>query len=135
MWTCPNCTRKFRNTNQHHTCQLVDVAHIFKNRPPILEKLYEHILDVANTFDDYRIEPIPYDVIRLKTKSTFVSIKRKKDHLEISFYLNKLEDVPPVAKYLQMSKNRVVHVVSIDAMEDIDSQLIDWMRRSYELIS
>jgi len=55
--------------------------------------------------------------------------------LEISFYLNELEDLLPVVKYRQMSKNRVVHVVPIDAIEDIDTQLIDWMRRSYELIT
>ncbi len=135
MWTCPNCTRKFKNTNQHHTCQLVEVTHIFKNRPPILKELYEKILEVANTFGEYRIESIPYEAIRLKTQSTFVSIKRKKDHLAISFYLDKLEDVPPVVKYRQMSKNRVVHVVPIDALEDIDDQLVDWMRRSYELVT
>ena len=134
MWTCPKCNRKFRNTNQHHTCQLVAVEAVFSNRPPILQTIYHRILEIVTTFGDYRIEPIPYDVIRLKTKSTFVSIKRKKDHLEVSFYLDHLEDVPPVSKYRQMSKNRVVHVVPVDIVEDIDQQLTDWMRSAYELI-
>lgn len=134
MWTCPKCNRIFRNTNQQHTCQLVTVETIFANRPPFLQTIYQRILEIIDTFGYYRIEPIPFDVIRLKTKSTFVSIKRKKDHLEISFYLDHLEDVPPIAKYLQMSKNRVVHVVPVDGVEDIDTQLIDWIRSSYELI-
>lgn len=134
MWTCPTCTRKFRNTNQHHTCQLVKVEEIFANRPPILLAIYHRILAVADTFGDYRIEPIPYEVIRLKTKSTFVSIKRKKDHLEVSFYLDHLEDVLPVSKHRRMSAKRVVHVVPVDSLEDIDNQLIDWMRASYDLI-
>jgi len=134
MWTCPKCNRKFRNTNQHHTCQLIAIEAFFDKRPPIFKAILDRLVEVLNAFGDYRIEPIPYNVIRFKTKSTFASIKRKKDHLEISFYLDHLEDVLPVVKYKQMSARRVVHVVPVDAVEDIDSQLIDWMRASYELI-
>lgn len=125
MWTCPKCKRPFRNTNQHHTCQLVSIDAIFENRSPILRAIFDQLVMLADSLGDYRIEPIPYDVIRFKTKSTFLSIKRKKGHLEVSFFLDHLEDVPPVSKFLQTSAKRVVHVVPIDAIEDIDDQLID----------
>lgn len=135
MWTCPNCKRPFRNANQHHTCKLVSRDEIFDNRPPVLKAIYEHILGIVNTFGEYREEPIPYDVIRLKTKSTFLSVKRKKDHLEVSFFLDHLENIPPVTKYLQTSSRRFVHVVPVDSIEDIDDQLINWMHSSYKLIT
>ncbi|NJO25559.1 MAG: hypothetical protein HC867_07070 [Bacteroidia bacterium] len=59
----------------------------------------------------------------------------KKDHLEVEFFLARLEDVPPVQKYLQTSKHRVVHVVLVDRLGNIDAQLIAWMKESYQLIS
>ena len=134
MWTCPKCKRPFRNANQHHTCQLVSREEIFEGKPPFLRKIYEHVLSIVETFGEYREEPIPYNVIRLKTKSTFLSVKRKKDHLEISFFLDHLEDIPPVSKHLQTSKKRFVHVVPVDSIEDINPQLISWMNYSYQLI-
>jgi hypothetical protein len=73
-------------------------------------------------------------VIFFKTQSTFLAVKVKKKWLDIQFFLDHLEDVPPVKKYLQTSKRRFAHLVSIDEEADIDGQLRSWMKASYELI-
>lgn len=41
MWTCPKCTRTFRNTNQAHTCKLA-LDHFDEQ----IKKLAERILRV-----------------------------------------------------------------------------------------
>jgi hypothetical protein len=51
------------------------------------------------------------------------------------FFLDHLEDIPPVSKYLQTSKFRAAHVVPVDRDEDIKSRLIYRMKTSYELVS
>ncbi len=135
MWTCPECNRTFRNTNQVHTCRLVTKESLLAKRSQHINELYEALLHELKKFGEFREEAVPPDVLFLKTKSTFLMVKLKTKWIDVEFFLEKLEDVPPVKKYLQTSKRRVVHVVSIDSLEDIDDQLIDWMHRSYELIA
>jgi Domain of unknown function (DUF5655) len=62
-------------------------------------------------------------------------VKVKKDYMDIEFFLDHPEEVPPVSEYLQTSKNRVAHLVPVDNAKDIDQQLINRMKHSYELTS
>ena len=135
MWSCPKCKRSFRKRNQNHSCILITKESLFEKRPSALKKLYKEIVKVIKGFGNYREETVRPDVIFFKTKSTFLAIKVKKDHLDVEFFLDHLEDVPPVSRYLQTSKRRVAHLVPVDNVDDIDQQLIGWMKHSYELIA
>jgi predicted transport protein len=97
--------------------------------------LYKYICKEVKKFGSYKEETVKPDVIFFKTKSTFLGIKVKKNHLEIEFFLDHLEDIPPVFKYLQTSKHRIVHVIKIDSKEDVNKQLINWMKQSFNLVS
>lgn len=134
MWTCPNCNRKFRNANQNHTCTLVSKDELFVKRPEFLKKLYNKIVDEVSRFGEYREETVLPDVIFFKTRSSFLAVKVKKDHLEVEFFLDHHEDDPSIAKWLQTSKHRFAHVVKADSEEDITTQLTEWIKRSYYLI-
>jgi predicted transport protein len=135
MWNCPKCGREFKRKDQAHSCKLVSKKSLFEKRAVHLKQLYERIVKEIKKFGKYREENLPPDVIFFKTDSTFLAVKVKKDHLTVSFFLEKAEDVPPVSKFLQVSKYRVVHRVPIDQPEDINQQLISWIKRSYKLIT
>ena len=135
MWSCPKCHRNFRNSNQYHTCRLVNKESFFERRPPHFKSLYEAIKNQVKELGEFREEAVLPDVIFFKTKSTFLAIKVKKAWLDIEFFLDHLEEEPPVKKFLQTSKRRFAHLVSIDEEEDIDKQLIDWIKASYTLIN
>ncbi len=134
MWTCTKCGREFKRKDQQHSCRLISSEVIFSKHPPELKKIYVEISRIVKSFGDYREEAVPPDVIFFKTESTFLGIKVKKDHLEVEFFLDRLENVPAVSKYLQTSKHRVAHVVPVDSIDEIDAQLKEWMKFSYELI-
>lgn len=85
MWTCPDCNRKFRNANQNHTCRLVSRDELFSKRPEFLKKLFNKIVGEVSSFGEYREETVLPDVIFFKTRSTFLAVKVKKDHLEVEF--------------------------------------------------
>jgi hypothetical protein len=135
MWTCPKCGRNFKNKDQRHSCSRLLKENLFLKRPPELKSLCDKVLRIVASFGDYREEAVSPDAIFLKTKSTFMAVKVKKDHLDIEFFLNRIEDIPPVLKHLQTSKNRVVHIVPIANSKDLTPQLKKWMRESYNLIT
>ena len=134
MWVFPNCNRSFKNANQNHTCHLISKDDLFSKRPAHLKSLYKKIVEIVQGFGNFREETVMPDVIFFKTKSTFMAVKVKKDHLDIEFFLDHLENIPPVSKYLQTSKHRVANIIPVDSEEDIDPQLIAWMKHSYDLI-
>jgi predicted transport protein len=134
MWTCPKCGREFKRKDQQHTCTLISKEVLFARRPLELKHLYGKIVKQLKKIGEYREETVRPDVIFFKTKSTFLAVKVKKDHLDIEFFLDHLENVPPVSKYLRTSKNRVAHVVPVDRDEEINEQLIDWIKTSYLLV-
>jgi Domain of unknown function (DUF5655) len=135
MWICPKCKRSFKRKDQTHSCILITKESLFDKRPAALEKIYEQVVKIVQQFGEYREETVRPDVIYFKTKSTFLGVKVKKDHLEIEFFLDHLENIPPVSKYLQTSKNRIAHVVPVDAVKDINRQLSSWIKHSYDLVS
>lgn len=135
MWTCPTCNREFKRRGQQHTCSLITKESLFIKRPLELKTLFDKIEKIVQKFGESKQETVKPDVIFFKTKSTFLAVKVKKDHLDVEFFLDHLEDIPPVYKFLQTSKHRVAHLVAVDRDEDISPQLIKWMRSSYQLIS
>lgn len=135
MWTCPKCKRTFKRRDQNHSCVLISRDILFTRRPPELKSLYEKVVKIVKGFGDYKEETVLPDVIFFKTKSTFLAVKVKKDRLEIEFFLDHIENEPPISKYLQTSKHRVAHVVPVDSAGDINRQLSNWMKESYHLIS
>jgi predicted transport protein len=134
MWTCPRCKRTFKRKDQQHSCTLIGKESLFEKRPVEMKKLFDQIEKIINKFGESRQETVKPDTIFFKTKSTFLAIKVKKDHLEVEFFLDHIENAPPVSKYLQTSKHRVAHVVPVDNPGDISQQLVKWMKNSYELI-
>jgi ribosomal protein L37AE/L43A len=134
MWTCPRCGREFRNSNQSHTCRLIDKEQLFAKRPAELKNIYIKIVSIVKTVGEFREETVPPDMIFFKTVSTFLGVKVKRDHLEIEFFLDHLDNAPAVSKHLQTSSRRFVHLVPVDSVEEIDTQLINWIKDPYQLV-
>ncbi len=92
------------------------------------------MFDAQIVFEDSRREVVLPDVIFYKIESTFLTVKLKTKWIDINFFNDELIDHSIIKKSKQTSKNRFVHVVSIDATEDINQELLDWIRNSYLLI-
>ena len=107
---------------------------LFEKRPKHLEDIYKKIVSIVKQLGESRQETVKGGVIYFKTASTFLALKVKKDHLELEFFLDHLENMAPVSNYLHTSANRYVHIVPVNDPADIDRQLIDWIKHSYHLI-
>lgn len=134
MWICPKCNRPFRNTNQAHSCVKIAATDLFKGKPDIIKETYDKLVEVVNKIGEVKVTAVK-SAIFFKTKSTYIEIKPRKEYLFIAFYLDKEVKEFPISRTLQLSKNRVVHVVHLGTPSDINKQLIDWLKQSYKLIS
>lgn len=132
-WACPDCNKKFRNKNQWHSCYILTVEDHLKKKSENVKRTIVELLDQVKKFGPIEINPVK-STIQVKAGATFLSIKPKKDHVELEFQLGeKLEDFP-IHRAIRISGNRVLHFVFLESPEDITPQLIGWMKSSYLLV-
>ena len=74
-------------------------------------------------------------VIQLKAGATFLSIKPRKNHVELEFQLGRRIDEFPIHLAVKISGKRFLHFLYLQDPEDIDKLLITWLHESYHLIS
>ena len=134
MWTCPKCQRQFKNANQWHGCRQIKLTDLLHKRSKRINDLYA-LLHSQFSFNNFRREVIPPDVIVYKSKSTFLVVKLKTKWIDIEFFLDYYLDQPTVKKWLRTSKRRYAYIISIDEHNDITSELLNWINYSYNLLN
>jgi hypothetical protein len=134
MWTCLKCGRRFKTANQSHSCAKIDIADHFKNKPEIIKKIYDKIIETVNQIGEVNIVAVK-SAIFLKTNSTYIEIKPKKKFLLIAFYLDKEVKEFPITRTVQLSKNRIVHIIHFDHPDGINRRVKSWLKQSYMLIN
>jgi hypothetical protein len=73
-------------------------------------------------------------VIQVKAGATFLSIKPKKDYIELEFQLGDALDVFPVHRSVRISGKRFLHFTFVQSKEDISKELLEWLKASYDLV-
>ena len=72
--------------------------------------------------------------IQHKCDATFLGAELKKNYLIRGFQLNRQIDHFPIVKVLIASSKRFFHIVHLDQEDEVDEQLLAWIRESYEMI-
>jgi ABC-type tungstate transport system permease subunit len=133
FWICPNCNREFHNTNQSHSCGTTPVEKHFVKTLPSVQQLYNQLIQQVENFGVIRIASVK-NAILISNRTTFLACKLSKTYLTLEFFLDHEEDLFPVYKTVRISKRRVVHFMKLQSEEELDSQLLAWLKASYELI-
>lgn len=98
----------------------------------IVTDLYRKLLDELQNIGPIKIEPQKTS-IHLGNRFGFAGIYTRKDYINLEIHLGyKLSHVR-VLKVEQSSANRFHHSIRLKSLEDIDQQLISWLREAYEL--
>ena len=132
-WTCPGCDRTFRHTNQWHSCIRRTVSDHLKNKPDLIKEILHKLIGVVSAFDGVVVDPVK-TAIQFKAGATFLSVKVKKDCLQLEFQLRDEVDEFPIYRNVRVSKERVLHFAVLEEPEEIEGPLVDWLREAHDLI-
>ena len=133
-WTCPDCGKRFRNRNQWHSCYTLDLEDHLSKRPDVIRNVIYNLISEIEQFGPVKLNPVKSS-IQVKAGATFLSIKPKKDFVELEFQLGEEIDQFPIHKTIRISCNRVLHFIYIQSEDDINDQLMAWLKDSYLLVS
>jgi len=133
-WTCPNCRREFAKPNQSHSCESKRLEEHFKNIPDDILLMFASLMEKVEGFGKIAVTPVK-NAILVSAKTNFLSIKPKKQALEIEYLLDKKREEEFVYKIFQVSKYRFAHYARLTEASDLSPKLLAALRASYELVN
>jgi hypothetical protein len=120
--------------NQWHSCAIIDIDFHFRNKPEHIEKTYGKLIASIRKIGRFETNCVK-SAIFLKTATTYLEIKPKKDFLLIGFYLDKEVKEFPIFKTVKLSENRIVHEIRLHHPREINAKVISLLKESYKLIN
>lgn len=133
IWTCPKCKRKFEKKGQVHSCKIYPLDKHFESKEEIARSLYNTLkTSIEKNIGPFKVESLPC-CIHFVSTYTFAAIFALKDKIRIHFTLNYKLRSSRIDKFSQMSSNRYLYSIDIEKEEEIDKELISWLKQSYNL--
>jgi hypothetical protein len=131
-WRCPRCSRVFRRTGQQHSCRTVSLeehlAHDDAMRP-VFDELLARVRREIGAAD---IVALPC-CIHLAGSEDFLAVLPRRRWLELRFTLRRELDSPRITHATRISSTKHKHSTNIATVQDIDGELLGWLREAYHL--
>ncbi|HTH51306.1 MAG TPA: DUF5655 domain-containing protein [Pyrinomonadaceae bacterium] len=104
----------------------------FDGKPRVVRDIYDTLLAVAREFGPVE-EDAKKTCIHLNRKYAFAGVHLGKSHIVLTVKSN--SDIPSlrIRKREQASANRWYCEVRLVSPDDIDNEILGWLRHSYEL--
>lgn len=132
MWICPECGRKFARNKQSHSCIEYDPEDLFSGKGDEIRDIYNVLISRVKEFGDVEIHSGKWNMT-VRRLSTFLSIMIEKSHLTLVFISESPIDEFPVYQNYHHSGSRFSNSVKIESTDEIDEQLIRWLKQAWEL--
>jgi hypothetical protein len=132
MWTCPECGRKFTRNNQSHSCIQYNLDDLLIGKDPGQVALFRELMERISIFGEMELHAGKWG-ITVRHLSTFLSIIIEKNHLTLVFLSGHAIDEFPVYQNYHHSTHKWSNAVKIENSEEIDDQLIGWLKEAWEL--
>lgn len=104
----------------------------FEGKSPHVRSTYDTIVAASRSFGPVEEDPKKTS-IHLNRKSAFAGIQTRREFLILTIKSNGDIDSPRISKREHTSAHRWYHEVKIVSCDDIDSQIVGWLRDSYLL--
>jgi hypothetical protein len=131
-WRCPRCGRVFRRTRQQHSCRTVRLEdHVGPGDAmrPVFEELLARVRREIGAAD---VVSLPC-CIHLCGTHDFLAVLPRKARLEIRFSLRREVESRRITHATRISSAKHKHSTDIATVEDIDDELLGWLREAYHL--
>ena len=132
MWKCPKCGREFNKEKQSHSCVVYPIKNHFKDKGKG-KLLFELLVKkIEKEIGEVKIESLPC-CIHLVSSYTFSGVWISNNKIRIDFRVDYQLKSKKVVKEVKLSKNRTIYYIDIEREEDIDKELLKWIKDSYYL--
>lgn len=105
---------------------------LFAGKDEVVQAIYGKLLEALQTFGPFQAEPKKTSIHLVKTTG-FAGVHPRKSFLYLNLRLERPLVGERIAKSEQVSKNRYHNEVKIATPDEVDSELIGWLKEAYTL--
>ena len=109
MWTCPRCKRRFKSTNQSHTCVKKTVDKLFVDRPDHLVLAYDRVMNEVMHWKPNSVGASRHSVVFANHKAWLI-VKPMTQELDLKFYYHEALDSEVFKKVAPFGKKYAHHI-------------------------
>jgi len=130
LWTCPKCGRQFERRGQSHSCRSYPLEKHFERKTKgrlLFNKLKK---ELRGQLGPFKIESLECCIHFVGT-CTFAAVKIFRDRIRVDFSLSRKIENKRIGRFVQLSAHRYLFDVDIGCEEEIDEELMNWIREAY----
>ena len=102
-----------------------------EDKDPLVTEIYERLIAELQKFGPLKIEPKKTS-IHLANRFGFAGVYTQQKAINLEVHLNYRLINQRVVKVEQASANRYHHTIKLVSTEDIDSELLTWLKQAYD---
>ncbi len=130
MWTCPNCERQFKTTNQSHTCGNVSIDDLFEGRPDDLVLAFDRLLALVVDWEPISIGTAKHTIV-LTNRKAWLIVKPMRKELDIKFYYQEALESDLLHRVVS-TYQKYAHHIRIRTAEEITEEMLGLLRKGYD---
>jgi hypothetical protein len=130
-WSCPACGREFGAARQAHTCVPgCSVEESFAGRPAGQRAVYEAVVAHLESVGPVHVDAVRVGVF-LKHRRKLAELRPRARSLSLALVLPRRVAHPRVSRHVRLSADRMVHVIPLTSVDEVDDQLRQWLTEAY----
>ena len=104
----------------------------FEGKHSEVQNIYEKLIRSVSKFGPVKIEPKKTS-IHLGNRFGFAGVYTRQNYINLEIHLSHKLQSPRIAKVEQASTNRYHHTIRINSTNEVDNELIFWLKEAYDL--
>ena len=105
---------------------------LFTGKDAVVQAIYTRLLEALRTLGPFQEEPKKTS-IHLSRTASFAGVHPRKSYLYLNIRTDALIESPRIVKSEQVSKNRFHNELKLSSSDEIDKELLGWLKDAYML--
>jgi hypothetical protein len=105
---------------------------LFTGKDEVVQVIYNRLLEELRLLGSFQEEPKKTSIHLVRTAG-FAGVHPRKSYLYLDLRIDRRIDSPRIARAEQVSKNRYHNEVKLTSADQVDKELLGWIKEAYEL--
>jgi hypothetical protein len=129
LWECPECGRRFANTNQSHSCGNPELEQILADHGPETVAIFRAVVATLDRLGPFRIHPQKTRIAFI-SRMTFASCQLANHWVDLGLILPGPVDDVRVRSIELYGPTSFGHTLRLLSMMDVDEKVSGWLREA-----
>jgi hypothetical protein len=132
LWKCPECGREFGRAKQWHSCAVKGLDEHFRGRDPHLRGVFDALVSKLEELGPVKVDPVKTS-INLTVRRHIGAVTVRGTYLRVAFFAPTRIVDPRIVHVERLGPDLFGHSVVLEAVADVDEQLMAWFAAGYAM--